>query len=187
MSYHLANINKQARFTLVDYLEEAVKIAKDMNIDNKNRFSINTDNIYELKLEKDKFDFVFCWQTLSWLDNPKEALLELIKITKPKGKIYLSSLFNLEHDVDIFSKVYDRSMHSGKSDSYSFYNTYSEYTVKSWLKDKVDSFKIHKFETPIPFEYDGRGLGTYTKKCEDGYIQISAGMLMNWGILEITK
>ncbi|MBV6493615.1 MAG: Ubiquinone biosynthesis O-methyltransferase [Turneriella sp.] len=187
LSYHLSQINKKASFTLVDYVEEAIAIAKDINSANKHRFSFDIDNVYALKLTKNQFDFVFCWQTLSWLENPREALLQLINIAKPKGKIYLSSLFNLDQDVDIYSKVYDRSRASGKNDNYSFYNTYSKHTVSNWLKDKVDSFTIHKFETPIPFEYSGRGIGTYTKKCEDGYMQISGGMLMNWGILEITK
>lgn len=187
LSYHLADINKTAKFTLIDYLEEAVELSKEINSHNKERFVFEVGDIYNLKLPQYKFDFVFCWQTLFVLNEPIEALNQLIKITKKGGKIYLSSLFNFDSDVDIFTKFLDHSRVSGNNNSYGTYNTYSKHTVNNWLKDIVSDFKIHKFETPIPFEYDGRGIGTYTKKCEDGYMQISAGMLMNWGILEITK
>ena len=104
-----------------------------------------------------------------------------------KSLIYLSSLFNFNHDVDIYSKVYDYTRESGKNGIATNYNTYSQFTVNKWLEHQVQSFKIHQFSTSVPFEYTGKGLGTYTKKSEDELIQISAGMLMNWGILEIKK
>ena len=53
------------------------------------------------------------------------------------------------------------------------------------LKGKI--FKIHKFNTDIDFSYNGKGVGTFTKECKVNKIQISGGMLMNWGILEIKK
>ena len=148
------------------------------------RFNFIVGDIYNLDFHS-KFDFTFCWQTLSWLDHPRDALLELIKITKKGGKIYLSSLFNLNHDVDIYSKVYDYTRPSGLNGTYMNYNTYSIYTIEKWLKNKVKKFKIHKFNTSVDFEYNGKGIGTFTKQCEAEKLQISAGMLMNWGILEI--
>ena len=187
LSYHLAHINTKANFNCVDLLDEALEIAKKINEKFLNRFCFKKDNIYNLSIEDNFFDVTFCWQTLLALDDPKQALYELIRITKIGGKIYISSLFNLEHDVDIYAKVYDwtrKSTHEGLGLNY---NTISLYTIKKWIQNKVKRFRIIKFETSIPFEYSGRGLGTYTIKCDSGYIQISGGMLMNWGILEIEK
>lgn len=187
LSYHLAEINQKCRFHLVDYLEEAIEAAKHLNQRFGDRFLYYVGNIYSLDFEDSTFDMVFCWQTLSWIEKPKTALLELIRVTKKGGKLYISSLFNIDHDVDIYSKVYDYTRQSGSSQIALIYNTYSLHTLNKWLGGKVSNFRVHKFSTSIPFTYEGRGLGTYTKKCEDGYIQISGGMLMNWGILEIEK
>jgi ubiquinone/menaquinone biosynthesis C-methylase UbiE len=185
LSYHLSKISNHSTFTLVDYMEESLLISKNLNKENIDRFSILRGDIYKLNFNKDTFDYSFCWQTLSWLDEPESALNELIRITKKGGKIYLSSLFNLEHDVDIYSKVFDYTRSSGLNGNYTSYNTYSEYTISKWLNGKVKNFTIHKFDTNKQFEYSGRGLGTFTKNCENKMIQVSAGMLMNWGILEI--
>ena len=110
-----------------------------------------------------------------------------MRVVKSGGKIYLSSLFNLQHDVDIYSKVYDHTRESGKNGIAMNYNTYSQYTIKKWLDSQVKSLNIHQFSSSVPFYYDGKGVGTFTKKCHNEFLQISAGMLMNWGILEIEK
>jgi ubiquinone/menaquinone biosynthesis C-methylase UbiE len=135
------------------------------------------------------FDYTFCWQTLSWLDNPKKALLELVRITKPNGRLYLSSLFNMDFDVDIYRKVFDYTRKSGQHGIPMDYNTYSLYSVKKWLNDKVTSFKIHPFVISIDLPVAGRGVGTFTKVLADTdeRIQISGGILMTHGILEILK
>lgn len=185
LSYHLSKITKNSNFTLVDYMDESITISKELNKDDLNHFEFILGDIYNLDFIENQFDFTFCWQTLSWLDNPKEALLELIRITKSGGKIYLSSLFNMEHDVDVYSKVFDYTRNSGLNAIPMTYNTYSLFTIDRWLQTKVANYKIHKMETSIDFHYDGRGLGTFTQNCENEKIQISAGMLMNWGILEI--
>ena len=122
------------------------------------------------------------------MDNPEQALLKLLDITKPGGKIYLSSLFNLEFDVDIYSQVTDYSQKSGEDNIPFSYNTYSKFTIDNWLKGRVKSHVIHEFIPEIDFEYQGRGIGTHTKKVNDNRrLQFSGGMLMNWGVLEISK
>ena len=154
--------------------------------ENKDRFTFNVDSIYGLHLDDNVFDYTFCWMTLSCIDQPELALSELIRITKKGGKIYLSSLFNTDNECDIYSKVYDNTRKSSKSGEYFFYNTYSEYSVKQWISNTVSKFNIHKFLPTIDIEYNGRGVGTNTVKLFDGSrIQISGGMLLNWGILEI--
>jgi ubiquinone/menaquinone biosynthesis C-methylase UbiE len=185
LSYHLRSIYPDAHFTLSDYNEEGLEIAKELNGD---ICSYAIGNIYDLKNFPDnKFDLVCCWQTLSWLENPEKALNELIRITKPGGKIYASSLFNIRHDVDIFAKMTDHSVDvEGTTPSFS-YNTYSAKTVGKWLDKNVNKFQLHEFIPSIDFQYEGRGFGTFTVQSEKGRLQISGGYLMNWAILEITK
>jgi methionine biosynthesis protein metW len=187
LSFHLANINEIAKFTLVDYLEESLEVSREVNHKFSDRFFFFKDDIYDLHFPDNSFDIVFCWQTLFCLENPLQALDELLRIVKKGGRIYLSSLFNLDHDVDIYSKLYDYTRDSGKNGLCINYNTYSQKTINNWLFGKVAKYKIYPFSTSIPFEYSGRGIGTYTKKCENEFIQISGGLLMNWGILEIEK
>lgn len=185
LSFHLSKINTKATYHLIDYNEDAVQIAK--NILNGDNFNISTGNIYNLEFKNNKFDMTFCWMSFLMLKYAEKALHEMIRVTKQGGIIYISSLFNLDHDIDIYNKFLDHTRPSARELNFMNYNTYSKFTIEKWLNGKVDNFIIHKFETPIPFEYNDRGIGTYTKKCEDGYLQISGGMLMNWGILEITK
>ena len=121
------------------------------------------------------------------LDEPEKALNELIRITKPGGKIYASSLFNIHHDVDIFAKLLDHTRPNGELGLAFSYNTYSKKTVSKWLDKKVKSFQLHEFIPEIDFTFEGKGIGTYTVNSDKGRLQISAGYLMNWSVLEIEK
>ncbi|HLG04002.1 MAG TPA: class I SAM-dependent methyltransferase [Bacteroidia bacterium] len=182
LSFHLREIYPGAKFTLCDFNEEALTIAKTLHGD---KAEYVHGSIYELPFENEKFDLVCCWQTLSWLDEPEKALNELLRITKKGGRIYASSLFNLRHDVDIFAKMYD---HTRPASELGFsYNTYSAKSVNKWLAGKAVAHRLHEFIPEIDFHYDGRGIGTFTVKTENSRLQISAGYLMNWAVLEIEK
>ena len=187
LSYHLHEKFPEAEFTLVDFNPDAIEIAKVNNP--QPHFNFYTDSIYELNnLQDGYFDLVCCWQTLSWLEEPKKALEQLIRITKPGGKIYASSLFNLEKDVDLYTKVLDHSHESGKQGIFFNYNTYSRKSIAEWLEGKIKKFNILPFHPEMDFEFNGKGIGTYTIKTENGQrLQISAGILLNWGILIIEK
>jgi ubiquinone/menaquinone biosynthesis C-methylase UbiE len=185
LSYHLRALYPNAHFTLSDLNEEGMEIAREMNGDS---CAYVTGNIYSLSnFQDNQFDLVCCWQTLSWLDDPEKALHELIRIAKPGGMIYLSSLFNIHHDVDIYAKMTDHSIPTdGEPPSFA-YNTYSAKTAEKWLSGKVNKFIFHEFIPSIDFNYEGRGFGTFTVQTDKGRLQISGGYLMNWAILEITK
>lgn len=186
LSYHLSKLFPNAIFTLSDLNEEAIQIAKELNGDNN--FHYMNEDIYAMNaIASDQFDLVCCWQTLSWLENPEKALTELIRITKPGGRIFASSLFNLHHDVDIYAQIKDYTRPNGELDLSYSYNTYSSYSVKKWIDGKVAQFEFHPFVPTIDIEYEGRGIGTYTIQTEQKRLQISAGYLMNWAILEIVK
>ena len=100
----------------------------------------------------------------------------------------MSSLFNHDHDVDIYSKVIDWTRESTKQGHYSYYNTYCMRTIDEWLKGIVSNVELYIFDIDIDLPEKLKGIGTYTVKLKDGKrLQISAGMLLNWGILKIIK
>lgn len=171
---------------MIDANQDAITLAKQAasNFD----ATCSVGDIYDLQLATDSCDLVICWQTLSWLDRPEAALRELIRICKPGGMVLASSLFNIHHDVDIYSKVIDHTRPSSALGISYNYNTYSLRTVSEWLGGLVANFKIHDFSIPVDLAHSGRGIGTYTVKSETGErLQMSAGMHLNWGILEVNK
>lgn len=188
LSYHLKEFFPNADFYLYDYYENILSIAKKVNKDNN--FHYAKSNIYKMEIEDNLFDYTFCWQTLSWLDDPEKALLELVRITRTGGKIYISSLFNIDHDVDIYAKLYDNTREAGKQGIGVNYNTYSYKTVQKWVYGKIENITAHKFEIGIDLPRPtAGGVGTYTQQVKETgeRLQISAGLLMNWGIIEIIK
>ena len=186
LSVHLASLYPQATFTMVDENPDAISLARKATRNFNNSCVIG--NIYNLAFPSDSYDLVICWHTLSWLDKPEFALRELVRICKPGGLILASSLFNLNHDVDIYSKVIDHTRASSRLGIAYAYNTYSLCTVQGWLSGLVASHRIHEFSIPVDLCHTERGLGTYTYKLETGIrLQISAGMLLNWGVLEVHK
>jgi ubiquinone/menaquinone biosynthesis C-methylase UbiE len=183
LSFHLSQLYPQAHFHLSDLNPEALEMAR--NTCTGEQFEFSSDDIYNLQgLGTESYDCVFCWQTLSWIDEPQKALEQLLGITKKGGRIYLSALFNLEHELDLFVKVKD---HTRKGESMYTYNTYASSTINNWIGKKVSSLKFYPFHPSIDFNYDGKGLGTYTVEANGKRLQLSAGMLLNWAILEVVK
>lgn len=186
VSFHLADLYPKTNFSLIDANEDAIKIAKEST--KKINATCDIGDIYNLKLESNYYELVICWQTLSWLENPENALKELIRICRPGGYIYISSLFNINYDVDIFSKVIDYTRPSSSTGVGCDCNTYSMRTVNKWVNGLVKEMKVHEFCIDIDIKQKDRSVGTYTVRTESGQrLQISAGLLMNWGILEIQK
>ncbi len=187
LSYHISRIYPASNFTLIDVNDSALQLAAEVLKDVKSKQLVN-GSIYDLSAYKEKFDVVFCWMTLLALDKPQEALNQLLSTVKKGGKLYASTLFNLHHDVDIQSHFVDHTRASGKEGISMQYNTISLHTLEKWLKGSVSSYQVHEFNPDIDFNYEGKGIGTFTVTTKEGKrLQISGGMLMSWGILEITK
>lgn len=84
LSYHLAKIFPNASFYLLDYNEEAIKLAQEINIENQNRFYYFVGDMRKIPLQNNFFDLIFCWQALSWFDfkdiwNIFDNIIQLIK------------------------------------------------------------------------------------------------------------
>jgi ubiquinone/menaquinone biosynthesis C-methylase UbiE len=185
-SFHLAGLFPRAAFTLIDINEAAIEMAREAMRGLQAQCALG--DIYDLKLESNSFDLVICWQTLSWIENPQAALCELVRICKTGGHIFASSLFNMSHDVDIYSKVEDHTRPSSALGLRYVYNTYSVASIKKWVGHLVSDVHVHEFDISIDLSPAGSGLGTYTVRLESGKrLQLSAGMLLNWGILELRR
>lgn len=185
LSYHLRVIYPEARFTLCDKDAVALDLAKRLNGPTCDYI---TDDIHALsQLQDETFDLVCCWQTLSWISQPALAVQQLLRITKPGGLIMASSLFNLEHDVDITAQLRDRTRPSGAEGHAYDYNTFSRATVEEWVDGRASSYRLHPFMIGIDLPRTGRGIGTYTVNTDRGRLQVSGGLLMNWAILELIK
>jgi ubiquinone/menaquinone biosynthesis C-methylase UbiE len=184
LTQHLRVLYPDASFTLADLNPDAIALARELNGPGCDYV---VGDLYGLPFASDRFDLVCCWQTLSWLDDPESALAELVRIARPGGLIYLSSLFNLRHDVDIYAKVLDHTRDAAAQGLAYSYNTYSAMTVAAWLEGRVRRFALHEFVPEVDFAYDGRGLGTFTVATDRGRLQVSGGYLMSWAILEIEK
>jgi len=70
---------KGLKITAVDYFDEAINKAKN---DNKRNISFLKGDIYHLNYAGDTFDMVMATEVLEHLDNPDEALRELVRAAK---------------------------------------------------------------------------------------------------------
>lgn len=186
LSYHIKNIYNKSTFHLVDYYDEAIKLAKEINPEENFRFY--QDSVYEMPFENEMFDLVFCWQTLLLIEDPVKALDEMLRVTRKNGKLYICSLFNMHFDVDIHAKLIDHTRKSSENNVEVYCNTFSNLTISKWLENKVSHFEIKEFIPENDFFYHGRGMGSNTIMTAFGKrLQVSGGYLMNWGILVIEK
>lgn len=182
LSFYLNQVNPKAHFELIDYNNDAVEICKK-NLSDFSNIHIQQGNLEEIAFGNDYFDYIFCWQTISWLTNPEKVIKELVRVLKPGGKLYISALANVDHDVDLRTEVTDFTR--GENSPSVFYNTFSSMTLNKWIGDyKTEYFK---FVPEADFFYEGRGLGSFTVDSVKGKIQISGGMLMNWYFIRVEK
>lgn len=184
LGYHLSNFNLEEVFELVDYNQDAVDLASD-KLKEISNIKVSQGNLEQLTFADNHFDYIFCWQTLSWLSDPEKVMLEMIRVLKPDGKLYMSALVNVDHDVDLHTEFFDYTR--GADSIGVFYNTYSKLTLEKWLKNDLGTLEFSKFTPDSDFYYDGRGLGSFTVDSGNGKLQISAGMLMNWYFITFTK
>lgn len=185
LSYHLSKIYPESHYYLVDYNEEAIEIARKLNTSNNFHFSIS--NIYFMPYEDNTFDITACLVVISFLEDTKKAVQELIRITKKGGRIIISALINFDHDVDLLTKVLDKTRKSSEQNLFLTYNTYSISTFQEWIQNQVQTLEFYKFVTKKDFYYEGKGINTYTIDAPNEKIQLAGGMILNWGFIDIIK
>ena len=180
LTYHIKQIYTKAHYELVDYSENAIKSAKELN-KGDTKINYRNSSLEDIEFNDNLFDVVFCWKTLSFIDEPEKMLKELIRVAKQNANIYLSFLYNFNHSVDIYSRVMDWTNPHPEC----HYNTFCGMTLKKWLGNM--GYKIVKFEPQKPIEQTYKALDTYTIESGNGLLQIGGGQLLNWGVLIITK
>ncbi len=186
LAVYLARLYPEAEFSLVELNPEALSLAETNTRHLKAR--CEQGDIHSLRFPDRHFDLVICWQSLLDLEDPKGALLSLVRVCKPGGKIVVGSLFNHQFDVDIFARVVDHTRPSSLRGISLNYNTISLFSVRRWLDGLVSKLDYYPFEIGIDLPRKGAGLGTHTVRTENGArLQISAGMLMNWGVVVATR
>ncbi|QOQ89900.1 class I SAM-dependent methyltransferase [Helicobacter cinaedi] len=172
LSYHLSSFFPNASFVLLDYNEDGLELAKEINAESKDRMEFIQGDLRDLPLQDSSFDLVFCWQTLSWVDkeNISRVMQEIVRILKPKGRLYASSLFNTEFDVDLYTTICDRTRPSSYNENNpkkpftnGYYNTYCKQSIID-MCDGVRSLEIVPFYPQIDFKRDfsQRGIGSFT-------------------------
>jgi ubiquinone/menaquinone biosynthesis C-methylase UbiE len=185
--YHLAGLYPFATFALADLnrlmLDEARRLLGEGP-----RFEYRNADVQRLPAEwAGRFDCVVCWQTLSWLDDYRVPVAQLAALLRPGGFLYVSTLINMAHDVDVYARVVDHTRPSSRGHSYQ-YNTYSWSRFESHLRSCGLEPRPHPFEIGVDLPGRPAGLGTYTLPLADGRrLQVSGGMLMNWVIVEAEK
>lgn len=185
-SVHLYEVYPKAQFTLVELNPDALLIAEAAT----SCFGAicKKGDIYSLDEGDGSYDLVLSMQTLSWLEEPLKALDELVRVCAKGGRIIISSLFNDEHDVDVISRVIDWTRPSAGQGGQYTYTTFSLPRLIEHVQDRVKEARYHRFDIGMDLEKQGKGLGTYTVMTADGRrLQLSGGMLLNWGFLELIK
>ena len=130
---------------------------------------------------KNRYKGIVSFQTLSWLPEYYEAIRCMTELGA--DWIALSSLF-YEGDIDytIQLKDYTRASNEKVYTEY-YYNIYSLVKIRERFAELgYKKFKYKYFDIDIDLPRPEKdGLGTYTKKLEDGSrIQISAGLMLPW-------
>jgi len=114
----------------------------------KNVEFINGSILNNNLAKKNQYDLSFCLGVLSIFDSFEKTLNNLIKWTKPNGKIYIFSFFN-DYPLDVnikFSKS-ENWMKNQPKFWESGYNVFSKKTISKFLKNKknVKNFKFYDF------------------------------------------
>ena len=166
LSYHLSSFFPNASFVLLDYNEYGLELAKEINAESKHRMEFIQGDLRDLPFEDSSFDLVFCWGVFL-IFNEKDLqpiINEVHRILKPNGKLYASSLFNTEFDVDLVCDFKDLTKESGKAGIWGRYTTFSLPTMRKILQS-YSTFSIHPFEPQIDFpRTTHRGIATYSVK-----------------------
>lgn len=128
-----------------------------------------------------QYDGIVSYQTLSWLPGYEKEINCLIKLN-PEW-IAITSLF-YEGNIDYTIKLKEYDYKTDEKDyTECYYNIYSLKKVQEVFKAKgYTVFEYQPFDIDIDIEKpEQEGLGTYTKRLENGKrIQISGGLMLPW-------
>ncbi len=149
VAYIMADILSQkvpdATLTLMDFsverLGEAKKLLQPFDRNGLSIKYVNTE-LEKISSESNQFDFIFCRFVFEYLSNPTQVMNELVRITKPGGKLVVADLdYNLQSHYPVspqLAKCIDQCtqelIKGGYWDPYAGRKIYSQFH-RSGLKD----------------------------------------------------
>ena len=144
-------------------------------------------DFYQLtKIVGDKsFDLACSIQTLSWLPEYEDALLEILRVTRKWA--FVTSLFT-NYRADVISRVYLYQCPPWDKPAPYFYNVYCyerfyDFCLSHGASELINHDFVMDIDLPEP---EGKGMGTYTKRLEEGKrMQFSGPMHMPWRFIAI--
>lgn len=186
---YLAQKHLAVSFTAFDYSAEllaiAVEVAARKGVKN---IAVKQGNWLNLEATHE-YDGVISLQTLSWLPDYQQPLLEIFNKLQPRW-IALTSLF---YEGDITCRIEVEEHHRQRK---TLYNVYSMPAIKRLCESNGYILKRYlPFEIDIDIEQpaDKDSMGTYTRRAicanQRGFerIQFSGPLLMNWYMVLIEK
>lgn len=187
LTYFLSRANPQAHFVGIDKATFLLDEARQLCEGNSNITFTEADVLaLSRSFDSRTFDLTVCKQTLSWLPDYKEAVREMMAVTKQS--IFASSLF-YDGRIDYNIRIREHVTEAGHDDYNGYYNIYSlpifrEFCLAHGAKDMVAfDFDI---DIDLPRPEDSDRMGTYTLRLESGKrLQVSGALLMPWKIVRI--
>lgn len=99
----LAQDSPQSHVVLTDISEESLSLIRNMTskLDLKN-IEVRKEDVLSLSFSDNHFDVVFCNAVIQYVPDPELAIVEMVRVLKPGGRIILSSVnfWNLPYLID---------------------------------------------------------------------------------------
>ncbi|HVC28621.1 MAG TPA: class I SAM-dependent methyltransferase [Gammaproteobacteria bacterium] len=85
----LAEYQPRSKLLGIEILPESVAYAREHNARLAPRLDFNVGDAFALEFPDDRFDFVACRHMLQSVPEPQQVIAELIRVTRPGGRLHL--------------------------------------------------------------------------------------------------
>lgn len=183
--YHLKKQAPQCSYVGVDPVVELLEKAREVipTVDFKEG-SVLDSSLYDA----DVFDSSLLVGVNSIFDSFNESFGNLIKWTKPGGRVYVADVFN-PYPFDVWIKYRQEGKH-GPDHREAGWNMFSRASISKFLEEnaKVKEFTFHPFEMPFDLDQNQEDLArTWTMKTDANQRLLTNGLsiIVNTDLLEI--
>jgi len=87
VTLHLSKLYPNHIFSLLDLNENAINGVKELLSSQSEKDEFFICDMFETPFPDNHFDAVFCWHTLSWTNEPKRLIDELIRTVDNGGSV----------------------------------------------------------------------------------------------------
>lgn len=182
--HFLNEFDPRQEYYCLDYSEALIAKARKTFAAQRN-IHCEVADLYALSPRYDKaFDVTINYKTLYCLPYYEQAIAQFVKVTRKR--IYITSPF-FEGDIDFISKIYPRA--SAEPDKYTYSNAYSMPKFVRYCESlgvKKVEFDDMRLDIDLPPPADPNVLQTYTARTDQGRLEISGLLLLNWKLAILT-